>query len=66
MTTTDRQARFRSTKRDQGYKQQSIWLSKEDDEIIRAAIERDGLKNRSEVIRYALRTISNQEPKMQT
>jgi Arc/MetJ-type ribon-helix-helix transcriptional regulator len=65
MATQQRMASFRRQKKAEGYKQFTTWLSPEDERAIRVAMERNGLKNQAEVIRFALRKISTEEPQMQ-
>ncbi|MER9176281.1 hypothetical protein NKI86_31660 [Mesorhizobium sp. M0320] len=62
----NRVAQLRTRRKELGMKQSTFWLSPEDENAITAIIERAGIKSRNEVIRYALKQVSNQEEKMQT
>jgi hypothetical protein len=64
-SSTERVASLRRQRKQNGYKESTIWLSPEDEMAITGIIDREGFKSRSEVVSYALRIVSNQEQKMQ-
>lgn len=64
-SNAQRVAELRRRRKLNGLKQTTIWMTPEDHQIVRSAIEHQGLKNVSEVVSYALRMISNQDQKMQ-
>lgn len=58
-SSTARVAKLRRKRRAQGLGQFSIWLTPEDQELISAVMEREGLKSQSEAIRLALNRASD-------
>jgi hypothetical protein len=64
-SSTARVAVLRKQRREQGMTQSTVWLSVEEQAIISEVQRRSGLKSQAEVIRLALRKISNKDNQMQ-
>lgn len=63
MASTRRMAEFRRMKKEEGFKESTIWLSPEDLEIVERRAEATGLP-KAEIIRMALKTAYAQETPM--
>lgn len=66
MSSRTKVAQMRQRRREQGFKETTIWLSKEADEVLADLVKSKGLKNRSEAVQFALSEISNRRSTMAT
>ncbi|UVK43628.1 hypothetical protein BPNPMPFG_005437 [Mesorhizobium sp. AR07] len=61
-SSSKRVAQLRRKRIAQGLGQVSVWLAPGDKQMISAVIQREGLNNQSEAIRYALSKVSDALP----